>query len=76
MANGKQKPDRLRSLKKVGIDPEALDWKDIKQDGTPGKAPGDTEATITPSTAIDQARQIVARAFSVKPSAVRISVDV
>ena len=72
---GRRNPIAYVKLKDIPIDPDALDWKDVKRQEDSALKVGDS-VVRTPGAIIDEARRRIARAFSVDPSAVRISVNV
>lgn len=71
---GNRNPIAYVKLSKLGIDPDSLRWQDLKAPETP--VVQGPVATPKPSAVVDQARLAIARAFSIDPSKVRISVDV
>lgn len=64
-------PVAYTSLDALGIDAERLEWKpfEIQEDGFP------KDASNKPRIVIDQARSMIARALSIDPEAVKITVD-
>jgi hypothetical protein len=64
-------PVAYTSLDALGIDPEKLEWKALNsQDEELPK-----ETLFKPRIVIDQARTMIARALSIDPEAVKITVD-
>jgi hypothetical protein len=68
---GDRNPVAYTDLKTLGINPDALEWKDFGglREGSEG-----TSGT-TPAAVLDHARMLVANAFSVSPDAVKITVS-
>jgi hypothetical protein len=66
-------PVAYTSLVDLNTDPDTLDWKDFGDASLPVQGAGDQPAS---GTVIEQARMMIARAFSIQPSAVKISIDV
>jgi len=64
-------PVAYTSLDALGIDPEKLEWKpfEIQNEAFP------SETSNKPRIVIDQARSMIARALSIDPEAVKITVD-
>lgn len=63
---GDRNPVAYTDLATLGINPDELEWKDF----------GTVEASgSTPAAVIDQARLLVANAFSISPDAVKITVS-
>ena len=67
---GDRNPVAYTDLTTLGINPDELEWKDF----APAIARGEGAAS-TPAAVIDQARMLVANAFSVSPDAVKITVS-
>jgi hypothetical protein len=68
---GDRNPVAYTDLGTLGINPDALEWKDFE--GVGGGSEGSSEST--PAAVIDHARMLVANAFSVSPDAVKITVS-
>jgi hypothetical protein len=66
-------PVAYASLADLNIDPEALEWREFGDVMAPAASATSQSPT---ATAIEEARMMIARAFSIQPSSVKISIDV
>ena len=65
---GDRNPVAYTDLGTLGINPDALNWKEFE--GETG-----TSSSTSPAAVIEQARTMVAHAFSISPEAVKITVS-
>jgi hypothetical protein len=67
---GSRNPVTYTDLATVGVNPDALDWKDFD----PRHSSDSAVSPNKPSLVIDRARSMIAEAFSISPDAVKITV--
>ncbi len=66
-------PITYTSLSSLGIDAEKLEWKDFS--ATKVQTLRTESAVEAPASVIDQARAMIAQALSIRPEAIKITVD-
>jgi hypothetical protein len=67
---GSRNPVTYTDLATLGVNPDALEWKDFHPQPSPDSVCSPNE----PSLVIDRARSMIAEAFSISPEAVKITV--
>jgi hypothetical protein len=70
---GNRNPVAYIKLSTLGIDPGKLEWKQVER--REQAISTDTSLVAAPADVIDQARKMIARAFAIRPAAVRISAE-